>query len=97
MKKILFYFGLFTALILIASSCGGIIQKPISHLSPENNQTYKVEYLFEHDGCKVYRFREETVGFYYVYFTNCNGESTAVNSDSTRVRTYNNFTKSIQP
>ena len=46
-----------------------------------NNQDYKVDYLFEHDGCKVYRFWD---GSYFVYFTNCNGTAVA-RTDSTAV------------
>lgn len=50
----------------------------------ENNQGYTVDYLFEHDGCKVYRFYDRGN---YVYFTNCTGNVTSVTSDSTRVET----------
>lgn len=44
--------------------------------------TYTVEYLFEHEDCKVYRFYDRG---YYVYFTNCNGEAIG-RTDSTVVR-----------
>ena len=64
-------------LLLMASSCA--IQQPISREAPENNQTYKVEYLFEHEGCKVYRFLDRG---YYVYFTNCNGQAIAKTDSS---------------
>lgn len=60
-------------------------QKPIVEKSPENNSTYKVEYLFEHDGCKVYRFYDRGN---YVYFSNCIGNVTAITNDSTKHRTY---------
>lgn len=62
------------------SSCA--IQRPLKQEAPANNATYKVEYLFEHDGCKVYRFHD--MG-HYVYFTNCQGDVTNIESDSTRV------------
>jgi Domain of unknown function (DUF4884) len=66
-------------LLLMASSCA--IQQPITAEAPQNNQTYTVEYLFEHEGCKVYRFKDRGN---YVYFTNCNGEAIA-KTDSTTV------------
>jgi hypothetical protein len=75
-------------MLLIASatfaSCS--IQKPISKTSPENNRSYDVEYLFEHDGCKVYRFRDMGQ---FIYFTNCQGNVTAVKNDSVQIRVLN--------
>lgn len=65
------------------------VSKPIVTEKSKNNQTYKVDYLFEHEGCKVYRFRDDGN---YVYFTNCNGETIAKN-DSTEIR---NSTRAIQ-
>ena len=53
---------------------------PLNKSKPIDNSTYTVEYLFEHDGCKVYRFRDDGN---YVYFTSCRGETTSVLSDST--------------
>ena len=75
MNKILPVFVLF-----IASGCATSI--PIQTKEPENNKTYQVDYLFEHEGCKVYRFYDRGN---YVYFTNCNGE-TIMKTDSTEVR-----------
>ena len=82
MKKCLVYL-----LAITFFSCR--VEKPIVTETAENNQTYKVAYLFEHEGCKVYRFRDRGI---YVYFTNCNGETIAKN-DSTEIR---NSTKAIQ-
>ena len=65
--------------LVIVSGCATEI--PLQTKEPENNKTYKVDYLFEHDGCKVYRFYDRGN---YVYFTNCNGE--AIVKDSTEVR-----------
>ncbi|MDR2913237.1 MAG: DUF4884 domain-containing protein [Tannerella sp.] len=62
-------------------SCGGI---PILTTVPHNNKTYDVEYLFEHDGCKVYSFYDRGNR---VYFTNCNGDVTSFVNDSTSTRT----------
>lgn len=67
-------------LLLTASAC--TIQQPITTEITQNNQDYKVDYLFEHDGCKVYRFWDRN---YFVYFTNCNGEAIA-RTDSTAVK-----------
>ncbi len=61
-------------------------QIPVSKISPENNKTYRVDFLFEHDGCKVYRFLDHGN---LVYFTNCNGDATSIKSDSTGTRTIN--------
>jgi hypothetical protein len=80
-----------TLLMLIVScellSCAS--QIPVSQVIPENNKTYQVDFLFEHDGCKVYRFRDQGNT---VYFTNCNGDVTGFNGDSTRIRTINRVT-----
>ena len=72
--------------IFFASCQSGI---PLAVGSPKNNKTYTVEYLFEHDGCKVYKFQD---GFQTVYFTNCRGETTAL-TDSTKVYNSTNMKK----
>jgi hypothetical protein len=64
-------------LIFGLSSC--MIQQPVASQTAVNNQDYKVDYLFEHEGCKVYRFADRG---YNVYFTNCNGNAIA-KTDST--------------
>jgi hypothetical protein len=83
MKTILKSIMLLIASAILAS-CS--IQKPISKTSPENNRSYDVEYLFEHDGCKVYRFRDMGQ---FIYFTNCQGNVTAVKNDSVQIRVLN--------
>jgi hypothetical protein len=75
MKKYLLY-----TLILPFASC--TIQQPITREPAQNNKEYVVEYLFEHDGCKVYRFYDRGD---YIYFTNCRGETIA-KTDSTEAR-----------
>lgn len=52
----------------------------------ESGSRYNVDFLFEHDGCKVYRFYD--MGN-YVYFTNCMGDITAIKNDSTNERVEN--------
>lgn len=69
---------------LMLHSC--IIERPISEAPPANNKTYEVSYLFEHDGCKVYRFYDKG---HWVYFTNCKGEVTSIKADSTQERVVN--------
>lgn len=73
------------AVITLFFSCK-IIQKPVSSTAPNDNQTYQVDYLFEHEGCKVYRFVDHGN---YVYFTNCNGDVTSIENDSTQIRVVN--------
>lgn len=68
------------------SSC--VSQIPLTREKPANNSSYQVEYLFEHEGCKVYRFMD--MG-HYIYFTNCEGDVTSVESDS--VRTVNRISR----
>ncbi len=55
--------------------------EPLVQKKADNNQTYKVDYLFEHEGCKMYRFYDRGA---YVYFSNCTGDVTAIKNDSTR-------------
>lgn len=80
MKTLILLFAVVAMFIVGLSSCAS----PIYSKPAENNTDYKVDYLFEHDGCKVYRFYDRGN---YVYFTNCTGNVTAVTSDSTRVET----------
>nr|WP_321354878.1 DUF4884 domain-containing protein [uncultured Draconibacterium sp.] len=71
------------ALLLLVSACPEI---PLTIKSPDNNPTYNVEYLFEYDGCKVYRFYDQGE---YIYFTNCQGDVTSFTNDSTQIRIEN--------
>ena len=64
MKKILFL-GLASVLFL---SC----QRDAKEELKTDNKKYKVDLLFEIDGCKVYRFWDSG----YKYFTTCNGSVT---------------------
>lgn len=64
---------------------------PLKVSKSENNTTYKISYLFEHDGCKVYRFYD--MGN-YVYFTT-RGDVTAIKSDSTQERSVTVYKDSL--
>lgn len=79
MKKILKASLLITS-ITVFFSC--TTQIPVAKFSPDNNKTYQVDYLFENEGCKVYRFMDNG---HYVYFTNCNSDVTSIESDSIRI------------
>lgn len=80
MKTILklFTFSLLTTGLL---SCAPSI--PLQVKASENNSTYTISYLFEQDGCKVYRFYDRGN---YVYFTT-RGDVTSIENDSTAQRT----------
>lgn len=67
-----------------------LITRPIERIPPANNKTYNVDYLFEHDGCKVYRFYDRG---HYVYFTNCSGETVSLQKDSAEIRVVNSIRK----
>lgn len=82
-----FIFFVIIVLSATLTSCS-FMRVPISVTEPENNKTYEVEYLFEHDGCKVYRFRDYGN---YVYFTNCNNSVTSVVNDSLQIKTLTNM------
>jgi hypothetical protein len=45
-----------------------------------NNGAFEVEYLFSHDGCRVYRFRDSGAH----YFVRCDGPGPAVHSSTTQ-------------
>lgn len=79
--------SIFIFAFAVFNSCS--VQVPLSTAPPKNNATYNVEYLFEHDGCKVYRFRDQG---HYVYFTNCKGDVTSIESnDSTEIHIINHI------
>jgi len=59
---------------------------------PSDNATYSVDYLFEHEGCKVYRFEDHG---HYVYFTNCNSDVTSIENDSTQIRVVNRASNKV--
>ena len=79
MRRASLYNTFSASLLLVCNACLS---------SCVNNSTYQVEYLFEHEGCKVYRFMD--MG-HYIYFTNCKGDVTSIESDS--VRTVNRISR----
>ena len=63
-----------TLSILIAltlfSSCGGYSGDPIS--VDTTSSKYEVYFLFEHEGCKIFKFSDNGRT---VYYTNCDGST----------------------
>ncbi len=51
-------------LLVLLASCGRYASRPLQKQKADNNKTYQVEYLFEHDGCKVYRFLSISAGMF---------------------------------
>ena len=92
MKKSNFLPFLFIVVALF-TSC--VSQKPISSVTPANNKTYQVDFLFEYDGCKIYRFADYGN---YIYFSNCGNETTSFINDSTFIKTIsvNNINKTAR-
>ena len=84
MKKLTFAW-----LTIVFSSCS-IGEIPLNKVPPKNNNTYSVEYLFEHDGCKVYRFRDNGQ---FIYFTNCKGETIVPQDSVPAIRNSTNIKK----
>jgi hypothetical protein len=54
-------------LLLLLSACDEVAS--ISTL-PTDNPKITVDHLFDHEGCKVYRFKDQGESLYYA---NCNG------------------------
>lgn len=76
-----------SALLLVLSACFSscFTERSVAIDQPRNNKDYTVHYLFEHDGCKVYRFYDSWSNS-YVYFTT-QGDATSIRRDSTHRRT----------
>lgn len=73
-----------SSLLLLALACISL-SACFVHSKAVNNPDYTVSYLFEHDGCRVYRFYDTYSGS-YVYFTT-QGDATSIPNDSTRQQT----------
>lgn len=64
-------------------SCTIPMKKPLYTEATKNNRDYEISYLFEHDGCKVYRFFDLGNA---VYFTSCNGETNYMADSITTIK-----------
>lgn len=73
-----FYFCFF--LLIFVFKVLGI---PLRYEPSDNNDSYTIQYLFQHDGVKVYRFYDKGN---YVYFTT-RGDVTSIKTDSTKEKT----------
>ena len=83
MKKIFYSLPVLLLMPFVLSACFG--PSAISVSNAQNNADYTVSYLFEHDGCRVYRFYDAWSRS-YVYFTT-QGDVTSIPNDSTRQQT----------
>ena len=81
---------LFALSMLLLAFANCTITAPISSTPAKNNPGYDVEYLFEHDGCRVYRFRDSGN---WVYFTNCRGEAISYPDSTNTIRNTTNIRK----
>ena len=97
MKKIFRSLPVLLLMLFVLSACAS----PILVSSAQNNPDYTVSYLFEHDGCRVYRFYDGWSRS-YVYFTT-QGDVTSIPNDSTcqqtityRQRTDSTFIKNTE-
>ena len=85
-------YNTFSASLLLV--CNALSFFMCTHKYPLQRKTGKQFHLsksnivFEHEGCKVYRFMD--MG-HYIYFTNCKGDVTSIESDS--VRTVNRISR----
>jgi hypothetical protein len=81
----------FTSLLLAVvflSSCKGDARESIQ------DGDFKIDFLFEKDGCKIYRFKD---GGEYVYWSNCSGnmqsnyyESNGKSGHTVRMQSFTN-------
>lgn len=58
-------FRLFSLLCVLLLACAGCGVEPLSEC-PTNNPAIKVQFLFEHDGCRVYKFKDCGRDVYFV-------------------------------
>ena len=78
-------------ILMALESCSFIPQQtPISTKQSANNKDYKVSFLFEYDGCKVYRFEDRGE---FIYFTSCNGETMKTQTDTLGVKRMQSMNK----
>lgn len=79
-----------SALLAIATLiCIGCKEEAVSS---EKVGEFKVEFLFEHDGCKVYRFMD---GRNYIYYSDCRGQIHSEYTTRSGERHHTNHIQSI--
>lgn len=62
--------ALYLILLVLLVSCKEPAQETVS----STNSNIKLDFLFEHDGCKMYRFLD---GGRWIYWTDCSGQVTS--------------------
>lgn len=80
---------LITTVILMMVGFVSCVRAPQQVLTT-SNQNYTLDLLFEHEGCKVYRFKD---GERYVYWTDCRGKVETAYQDSNK---YGSKTVTVQ-
>jgi hypothetical protein len=77
--------NLLTTVIILSFLCScGRVRELRTLRKANDKRSYMIKFLFEHEGCKIYRFYD----WGWVYFSNCNGE-TISKIDSIETRTLN--------
>jgi hypothetical protein len=79
MRKLAIEVGLFGVLAAGASTQAGCVV-PALKATASDNASVSVEYLFTHDGCRVYRFLDGQ----YHYFVRCDPPATSAATFDTR-------------
>lgn len=70
-------------LLLLAVLLTGCTAKPVAtHIT--NNPEVPVSLLFEHDGCKMYRFEDNG---YYHYYAKCENATSTTSTDQSAGKT----------
>lgn len=64
------FFGLLFAAVVLYVHISGKAEQPVSSKAVGAEQAIKVDKLFTHEGCAVYRFFDANA---YRYFRNCTG------------------------
>ena len=62
-------------IVFLFSGCKTVWKK----MKVSSTGKYDIQYLFEYDGCKVYRFTDNSN---YIYFTNCSNDAVCMQGDS---------------
>lgn len=78
-------YGIIPAMAIASLFVSCYAKKPVYTEIPANNEKFKVSYLFEHDGIKVYRFFDDGR---YIYFTSPSGMAGALQNDSLETTVY---------
>ena len=79
-------YSIYILLFLGMTSCKGDAKNSIQ------DGDFKIEFLFEKDGCKMYRFKD---GSKYIYWSNCDGRTEYYYYQSTGKSGYIDYEQSV--